>query len=198
MKAVFYGHGTLRLDTAAGQSVFIDPHFPGDYSVPADFILVTHRHFDHVGALDRVIRAPGCVEIMPEDAVKDGKYLEMEKSGVKITAVEASNANHDPRCCVGYIIEADGIRVYCAGDTSKTADMEKMGDIAWAFLPIDGIYNMGPEEASECARIIAPGVAFPIHNDPRSNSDFTFYPTGFDRFDYPSTVVLRPGESFPL
>ena len=54
------------------------------------------------------------------------------------------------------------------GDTSKTdqmAQMAKLG-IDYAFLPIDGIYNMGPAEMMRCAKLIDAKRVIPYHMDP--------------------------------
>ena len=94
---------------------------------------------------------------MPLDAMWEGKYQTFEKDGVKITAVQAYNKNHSKDECVGYVLEFDGVKVYCAGDTSTTEDMEKKipkMKVDYAFLPIDGVYNMGPKEATYCAKRI--------------------------------------------
>ena len=44
---LYQGHGSLRLTTAAGTVVYIDPFMGDGYDVPADLVLVTHQHYDH-------------------------------------------------------------------------------------------------------------------------------------------------------
>ena len=59
----WYGHSCVRIDTAGGKTVIIDPWFANPSSpigVDAvdrcDLLLVTHGHFDHFG------RRPGARE----------------------------------------------------------------------------------------------------------------------------------------
>ena len=80
----------------------------------------------------------------------------------------AANQNHDPACCVGFLIEVDGKKVYAAGDTSITEAMAGFAALGldWALLPIDGVYNMDPKEASRAAALIGAAHSVPIHMKP--------------------------------
>ena len=71
-------------------------------------------------------------------------------------AVEAYNGHHPKGFGVGYLLRFDGILVYVSGDTSRTDEMAQMAKLGidYAFLPIDGIYNMGPAEMMRCAELI--------------------------------------------
>ena len=199
--ATFIGHGSLKFKTNAGQTIYVDPYFKGDYSDPADFLLITHEHFDHMD-LTKVTIAPKCTIIMPFDAMWEGQYQTFTKDGVVIKAVPAYNKNHKKEECVGYVLEFDGVKVYCAGDTSTTECMEKelpKLKIDYAFLPIDGVYNMGPREATYCAtKIKAQKGNIAIHNDPKSNQDMQYYETGLDEFTPPNKIVMKHGETIEL
>src|SRR5205823_6008363 len=57
-KLTWYGHAAFRIDTPSGKTLLIDPWIQNPANptgkddvgkVPADLILVTHGHFDHVG-----------------------------------------------------------------------------------------------------------------------------------------------------
>ena len=41
------GHASMKIKTAEGVVIYIDPYYDGDYSEGADIILSTHEHFDH-------------------------------------------------------------------------------------------------------------------------------------------------------
>ena len=71
--------------------------------------------------------------------------------------------------------------------------------IDYAFLPIDGIYNMGPREATYCAtKIKAQKGNIAIHNDPKSNQDMQYYETGLNEFTPPNKRVMKHGETIEL
>ena len=199
--AVFIGHGSLKFVTKEGKVIYVDPAFPGgDYSQPADIIIITHHHGDH-DKKELVTKAKDCFMVLPKDALKNGVHNVIEKDGIKITAVEAYNKNHSRDECVGYVIGFDGLSIYCAGDTSKTDDMANKlpaMKIDYAFLPIDGFYNMGPQEASECARLINTRHALPIHNDPKSMETGEFFETGLNEFTHSSKIVLKHREMLEL
>jgi L-ascorbate metabolism protein UlaG (beta-lactamase superfamily) len=196
----FIGHGSLKLKTSAGKVIYIDPFFPGDYSEKADILLVTHNHHDH-NAVNKVKQVEACLVVMPDKALSQGNYHTFECCAVKITAVEAYNAKHKKDECVGYVLEFDGLKVYCAGDTSKTNDMAgKLSQMKldYALLPIDGVFNMGPIEASECAEMLHVRHAIAIHNAPMSTMTGKYSSQGIDKFSHPGKIVLKYGESMEL
>ena len=193
----FIGHASVKIITKDGVVIYIDPAFKGDYSQPADIILVTHGHSDH-NQVDLVTKKDDTKIITHAEALIDGEYKTFGILGVKITAVQAYNARHNINECVGYLLEYDGIKVYHAGDTSKTDQMAELGKIGldYVFLPIDGVYNMDPAEATECAEILNAKTYFPMHNDPRSSQTGEWYDTGMDDFKVKNKVILEPGNFF--
>jgi Predicted Zn-dependent hydrolases of the beta-lactamase fold len=163
-KLLYQGHGSCRLTTDDGVVVYIDPYAGEGYDVDADIILVTHQHGDH-NKIDIVPKKRRCYIIQNDEALIDGEYHHFIVNGVKIQAVQAYNKNHDISKCVGYVLETDGIKIYFAGDTSKTDEMTDLGLIGldYALLPIDGKYNMNSEEGAECSEIINAKHTIPYH-----------------------------------
>ncbi len=201
MKPVYtyIGHGSHKFKTSKGTVIYVDPFFHGDYSEPAQILLVTHNHHDH-NQVDKVSVSELGLVVMPEMAY-DGEYHEFSHEDVKVKAVAAYNQNHKKEECVGYVLEFDGLKFYVAGDTSKTTEMETVlapMELDYAVLPIDGVYNMGPEEASECAKIMKVKHVFPSHNDPASTKTWEYSELGLDKFIHPGKIVLKHGESFEL
>ena len=163
-KLLFIGHGSFKLTTDNGTVIYIDPFFDGDYSAEADLVLITHEHFDHNKTELVSLKSDGAI-FRADDFISGSKYLSLAFKGVKITAVPAYNKNHKTGC-VGYVVGADRLNLYFAGDTSKTDHMSTMKDIDYAFLPTDGIYNMDAAEATECANIIGAKHSVPVHTAP--------------------------------
>ena len=154
-KLYYQDHGSYRLTADDGRVVYVDPYAGDGYDVPADIILVTHQHHDH-NQVNLCAQKANCRIISNVEALDGGRYNSFDISGIHIQAVEAYNKNHDPAQCVGFIITLDGVKIYASGDTSKTKQMETFAEMGldYALLCGDGVYNMGADEAAECARII--------------------------------------------
>ena len=195
-KLYYQGHGSFRLESDGGKVVYVDPYAGDGYDLPADLILVTHAHEDHNCVHLIETRAEGCTVITQNEALAQGRHQNFDLGWVQVTAVKAQNKNHDPAKCVGYVISLDGVRIYAAGDTSRFDEMAQLAamQLDWALLPTDGQYNMGPEEAAECAALIGAKHAVPIHTDP-----FSLYDEAqAARFSAQNRVFVKPGEILPL
>lgn len=176
--------------------IYIDPYAGEGYDVPADLILVTHDHYDH-NEIDKPARKPGCAVITWKEALDQGRYGTFALGDIQIETVPASNQNHDPAVCVGFVLRFDGLSLYAAGDTSETEAMHTLlpgYHLDYALLPTDGVYNMGPEEASRCAALIGARHSIPIHCKPEAL---------FDReqalqFHADGRLIVEPGETIQL
>ena len=194
-KLYYQGHGSLRLTAADGRVIYLDP-FAGDgYDKNADIILVTHQHDDH-NQINLITKKQGCRIITNAEALEGGRHNTFKVGDITIEAVEASNKNHDPKQCVGYIVTVDGIKIYFAGDTSKTKSMESFAKkkIDYALFPCDGFYNMDPDEASECAKLIGARANIPIHLKPGE----LFDRKRAEAFKGPNRLIIAAGEEISL
>ena len=189
-KLTWIGHASLKIETAQGAVVYVDPYAPGDYSQPADLILLSHEHSDH-NAWQLAAQKPGCRILRAKDVINpDGSYNVFDLCGVKIEPVEAANKNHSPLTTSGYLLSFDGVTVYFASDTNRVAGMEALArrKIDYAFFPIDGQYNMGPQEATECADLIGAAHNVPIH----------WFSADPARVHAKNTLRMTPGETIEL
>lgn len=195
---LYQGHGSLRIVTAEGKVIYIDPFAGKGYDLPADLILVSHGHSDHT-AVDLIKkRAPGCREIWYKEALSDGVYGRYDLGFVTVEAVQAgNNRNHDINTCVGWVLTfPDGVSVYASCDTSKTAQMSELAsrDIHYALFCCDGIYNMDIPEASDCAKTVKARHSIPYHMAPGK----LFDRKRAERFDGPGRIILADGEQLEL
>ncbi|MCL2056477.1 MAG: MBL fold metallo-hydrolase [Oscillospiraceae bacterium] len=193
-KLLFQGHGSLRLTADDGRIVYIDPYKGKGYDLPADIILVTHQHSDH-NRVELCAQKPDCRIITNKEALEGGSHNSFGIEGIFIQAVEASNKNHDPKLCVGFIITIDGVKLYASGDTSKTQQMGSFAALAldYALFPGDGMYNMGLEEAAECARIVGAKHNILIHLKPGES-----YRKKGEKWGAPNKLVMDEGEEIEL
>ncbi len=196
-KLLYQGHGSARLTTDEGKVIYVDPYAGEGYGAPADLILITHQHGDHNQVELIKSKNPGYAIITEREALKGGTYHAFDRGYIKIEAVEAANKNHDPSRCVGYILTLpNGVQIYFSGDTSRTDQMETFAarKLDYALLCCDGVYNMGLEEASECAELIAAKTSIPYHMKPGA----LFSREYAERFKAKSRRIVAAGEEIDL
>lgn len=192
----YLGHASIRIITKEGVVIYVDPYYGKDYDEPADIILVTHGHGDHNQITKIKNRNENCSVITWKEALKDGEYQSFKAAGVKIKAVAAYNKNHPKDNSVGYVLEFDGITLYHAGDTSKIDEMKELAELnlTYALLPMDNVYNMGPEEATEAAELIQAKYYIPIHTGPNG----VYSEDNVEQFSPDGKIVVKPEESIQL
>ena len=161
--------------------IYIDPYKIDKEYNDADFIFITHSHYDHFSEKDiiKVIKNNTTV-IIPEELMKKVLKLGVSQENIipvepneceifediKFETIPAYNINKPfhkkENGWVGYIIELKGIRYYIAGDTDITEENQKVQcDVA--FVPVAGTYTMDYKEAAKLVNTIKPKVAIPIH-----------------------------------
>ena len=125
---------------------------------------MTHQHYDH-NRLELPAKNPGCVIWQNTDALQNGVYQTLTLDFATAEAVEAYSHHHPKAECVGYIVTADGVSIYFAGDTGETEEMAKMAarNLDYAVLPMDYTYTMDIDETIRCAKLIGAKHTIPVH-----------------------------------
>jgi L-ascorbate metabolism protein UlaG (beta-lactamase superfamily) len=182
LEITFLGHGTLMF-AYDGKTIHVDPYSRvADYrQLPdADIVLVTHEHRDHLDpdALDKIVtrrteiigNAAAAQQLDDITVMRPGDTHKIQ--GIEIAAVPAYNIEHtrpngDPfhpqGVGNGYILTFGDLRVYVAGDTESTPEMQALTGIDVAFLPMNLPYTMTPGEVAEAARAFKPRILYPYH-----------------------------------
>ena len=186
------GHSAFQITTSEGTVILIDPWITGNPSCPvkreeilkADLILVTHDHFDHLGAdIPALVEAtnaiclvqPELCAVLQEAGVKSdniifgmgmniGGYVTVKDIKVTMTqAIHSCNAGTP----AGFMIcLEDGKTIYHSGDTGIFSGMALLGeiyDIDLALLPIGSVFVMDPVQASYSLNLLKPKKVVPIH-----------------------------------
>jgi L-ascorbate metabolism protein UlaG (beta-lactamase superfamily) len=174
---------------AKGKNFYVDP-YAGEYTEKADVILISHGHFDHcdkekVEAVRRpdtlIITSAECAKGLTGNVTALAPGESKKVHGVTVEAVEAYNFKrfrspgvpyHPKGIGVGFVIEADGKRVYHVGDSDLIPEMEALKNVDVALLPIMGRAVMDLDEAVEAAIAINPKVAVPVHRRGMSAEEF--------------------------
>lgn len=193
---LYQGHGSFRLTTNEGKTIYVDPYVGEGYDVPADLILVTHEHHDHNEVTRIAHQTPGCRVLRAADMLQNGVYRTEEAAGVTVQAVQAYNRNHAKEECVGFVLSFDRLTFYASGDTSRTEEMEELAKkhLDYAVYPCDGVYNMDVTEASQCARLVGARHSIPVHMKPGALYD----EETAQQFDGPGRLLVKPGETITL
>ncbi len=177
-------HASMEIEYD-GLIIQVDPVIDGalpetDYTQwrKADIIIITHDHYDHldVQAVEdlskdstRIITNASSAEMLGKGTVMaNGDKLELEKD-LTLYAVPAYNTTpghtqfHPKDRDNGFIMVADGLRIYLAGDTEDIEEMADVKDIDVAFLPCNQPFTMTPTQLRHAADMVKPRVLFPYH-----------------------------------
>jgi len=176
----------------------------------ADIILITHQHKDHLKSVTinrlkkkgTIILAPrSCAKELGENmtAIDAGNTIKLR--GIQITAVDAYNTaeghstkkNHRKGKGVGYVLRTEKKSIYHAGDTDVIPEMDSLGSVDVAFLPIGGTFTMDRAEAIQASQLIKPRYVIPIHH---LNEDASVFREELGRKTNIKAKILEIGEEF--
>jgi L-ascorbate metabolism protein UlaG (beta-lactamase superfamily) len=180
-KITWFAQSAFRVEHG-GKLIYLDPFQVPDGEPTADVILLTHDHFDHLSAEDLAkVRGEDTVVITgPAVSAKiEGPFTELAPG--ESTSIDSLNVRAVPAYTttklrdsgepthpkesqhVGYVFEIDDLSFYFLGDTDVIPEMNDIGPVDYAFIPVSGVFVMTAEEAAEAAAIIQPSVAIPCH-----------------------------------
>ncbi|HEX9744102.1 MAG TPA: MBL fold metallo-hydrolase [bacterium] len=168
------GHSCFRLTSESGTRILIDPFDDSiGYKVPpyeCEILLLSHNHYDSCA---RHLVKKGCQIIDRKGTHQAGDLI-----------IKAHPAWHDKLKGKDYgevlifSFELDGLKwAYFSHIGSLPRDwvFEEIGDIDVAFIPVGGVFALGPHEAKLLVDRIKPKLVVPMHFDTLSLS-FTLLP----------------------
>ncbi len=160
--------------------LYFDP-LEVEKSNDADYIFITHTHYDHFSKEDILrVKKSNTKIIGPSDIVDVCKKLgfseediivvkpldELKLAGVDVKCLYAYNVSKSfhPKSnnWVGYLVDFDGVKYYVAGDTDILDENKKI-DADVVFIPVGGYYTCDYQEAAEFVNEVKPQKAIPIH-----------------------------------
>jgi L-ascorbate metabolism protein UlaG (beta-lactamase superfamily) len=218
------GHAAMTID-AAGKHLVIDPFLTGNPvasttadKLPADFILISHGHSDHVGDSVAIAKRTGATIIANFEiatwCTNQGLTAHGQHIGggfhypfgyVKLTEAlhgsalpDGSNGGNP----AGFLITTEGKKIYLACDTGLFGDMALIGDegIDLAVLPIGDNFTMGPDDALRAAKLIRAKNVIPVHYNTFDliKQDARAWAKRVEAETQSKVTVLDPGQSFTL
>ncbi|MCR5587775.1 MAG: MBL fold metallo-hydrolase [Lachnospiraceae bacterium] len=179
---------SIRLVSDEGKVIYVDPLNIEMEAFDADFVFITHDHYDHfspedikeVVNKDTMIVVPKsmekkfrkCFPIENAIFVEPGKAYSADGAGadgvdsLKFETVPAYNIlkPFHPRLSgwIGYVFDFGGERVYVSGDTDATKEATAVKcDVA--LIPIGGKFTMNYKDAAKLINTIHPKCVIPTH-----------------------------------
>lgn len=186
----YLGHSSFRIK-GRGAGVVTDPYnekcgkYPRD--VVAEIVTVSHDHADHnqtqlVGGSPFIVNGPGEYEIKGVSIIGIPSFHD-DKKGVERGANTI------------YVFEVDGMRLVHVGDLGhKLSDgqLEDIGPVDIAMIPVGGEYTIDAKMAAEVAHQLDPWIIIPMHYKQAGLNEADFGKlTGVDEFlkEMGATVV---------
>jgi L-ascorbate metabolism protein UlaG (beta-lactamase superfamily) len=192
MKLTSFGHSCFSVETA-GKTLLFDPFikpnalaaavdFP---SIRADYILISHGHFDHIADAVELANQTGATVISNFEIVtwlgRQGlknthpmnhggsfafdfgrvKYVGAVHSSLLPDGANGGNAG-------GFVVENSEGAFYFAGDTALTLDMKLIAEefsLRFAVLPIGDNFTMGVKDAARAAAFLNCRTVVGVHYD---------------------------------
>lgn len=192
MKFTYYGHSCFCVE-AGGKQLLFDPFISGNEHakhididrIPADYIFVSHGHFDHMLDVTRIAGRTGAKVlggwelynhfidqgISNSHPINPGGIFEADFGSVKAVSAVHSSSFSDGRyagVAQGFIVKTGDGNFYYSGDTTITMDMAyipKWAALNFAILPIGGSLTMGVEDAMAVAGLVEVKDVIGVHYD---------------------------------
>ena len=157
MKIEVLQHASIKLSDT--NVIYIDPYDIKENIHDADYIFITHDHYDHydqesidnIKKEDTKIILPKCLENKKHNLiVEPNNHYQIDD--IKFETISSYNIDKQyhpkEKEYVGYNILLNDCYYYIMGDTDRTPETEKVKtDIC--FVPIGGKFTMDIDEATE-------------------------------------------------
>ena len=192
MKITYYGHSCFSV-IAGDKHLLFDPFITGNElagdidisQIPADYIFVSHGHFDHTLDVVAIAANTGATVIGSWELYKHFAQHGVQKTlplnpGGKVSldfgmikSVPAQHSSSFPDgsyagAANGFVVKTASGNFYYSGDTALTLDMtliKKFAAIDFAVFPIGDMLTMGVDDAIQAAEFVDTTKIIGVHYD---------------------------------
>lgn len=191
MKVTYLGHACVNIEIN-GKYFLVDPFISANplakhidiNSVPADYILITHAHGDHIADVEAIAKRTGAQLISNPEILQyfrnlglDGHDMNIggshrfEDGTVKIKMINAEHSSSFPDGTyggnpAGFLVIYNDQTIYISGDTALHYDMKIIPHqyrIDLGIFPIGNNYTMGVRDALTAARFVETNNVLGVH-----------------------------------
>jgi L-ascorbate metabolism protein UlaG (beta-lactamase superfamily) len=217
------GHSAFHL-SGGGADVLVDPFLTGNPKapvsadeLPADVILLTHGHGDHLGDTVAIAQRTGAtvlaiVELAAEIEAAGvenvvnpnlGGTVQFDWGWVKLVPAwhTALTPNGTPHMPAGLLIHYGGHLIYHLGDTALFSDLQLIArrgtKVDLALVPIGGHFTMDRFDAVTAVEFVQPAQVIPIHYGtfPPIETDAQAFKQDVQNAGFSQVYVLQPGDT---
>jgi L-ascorbate metabolism protein UlaG (beta-lactamase superfamily) len=192
MKLTNFGHSCFSVETS-GKTLLFDPFIKPNAlaksvdfaAIRADYILISHGHFDHIADAAELARQTKAklisnfeiISWLGKQGLENGhpmnhggafsfdfgrvKYVNAVHSSVLPDGAYGGNPG-------GFVVENAEGSFYYAGDTALTCDMKLIAEefrLRFAVLPIGDNFTMGAKDAAKAAQFVQCTSVVGVHYD---------------------------------
>ncbi len=172
MKISVNTQASIRIESD-NKVIYFDPFKINEEIHDADYIFITHDHYDHYDeeSINKIKKDTTKI-IVPKCLEDKENYLVVEPNNtytiddMTFDTIPSYNLNKPfhpkEKGYVSYNVNIDDTYYYVMGDTDVTEESKQVKtDIC--FIPIGGVYTMDVYEAIDYINKLKPNKAIPIH-----------------------------------
>lgn len=162
LELTWLGHSSFLIKDSRNRLILTDPFNEQVgyeiYKGPADFVTISHTHFDHayideIKGNPKIIKEPGSYSFDNLNIIGFSSYHDKQQG-----AVRGRNTI--------FIIEVDGYRVCHLGDIGyvlSDTEVSALGDIDLLLIPVGGNFTIDGKEAKKLCHKINSHIIIPMH-----------------------------------
>ena len=188
----YYGHSCFSV-VIKGKTLLFDPFITHNplasgidvQQIPADFILISHGHADHIADAVAIASRTGAKVIANWEVcewlgkqgvtnvhpMNTGGKASFDFGHVKCVVAQHSAGLPDGSYGgnpMGFVVTSDDGNFYFAGDTALTLDMQlipRWAKLDFAVMPIGDNFTMDATDAAEAAQLVQVKTVVGVHYD---------------------------------